>query len=377
MRTHIRATLLVAAALGTLTPGIFRTAQAAEAVVVAATAPGYAPGQAVSEGAIVRLPEGGNLHVLFATGRALTIKGPYEGPLDSPPGKNGNRLTEMFSRQSLIQGEVGAARGVLPARSGGMLPAIDPSQPGSQCLPATGRSLLKRPADPALADLTLTDIGSSRRARVAWNNGEAERPWPDGLTPSDGRTVEVATSGGKRHRMILRVVDPSGDDAALAVRLAVAGCASQAAVLLQPVRDAVAPLDLFLTTDRGLYPTYRPGEPVRLMVQTNRDAHLACTVRDGRGAVRLLFPTSASAGSAIAGHAPLLLPGERMPVPMVATDDQEVRCFAAERELSDALPHTVGLVPLTTTETERLERTLAAGVGRVVMGQVILRVEAR
>ena len=373
MRRHARAALLALAAAAVVTHG----AAAADAVVVAATAPGYAPGQFIPDGAGVRLPDGASAHFLFANGRTLTVKGPYDGPLERQPGAAGNRLTDLLGRPLLAQDELAASRGVTPARTGGALPAVEPARAGTQCVPSGGRAALKRPAEPELADLTLVDPVSGRRARLAWAPGEVERPWPDGLAPVDGRALDVLAPGGRRHSIQLRVVEPAGDDAALAVRLAVVGCAPQAAALLAPVRDVLAPLDLFLSTDRGSYPSYKAGEPVRLMVQTNRDAHLACTLRDGRGKTVLLFPTGESGGSRVDGHAPLMLPGDRMPMPLRATADQEVRCYAAERELSGALPRTSGLVPLTAAEAERLERALAGVGGRLVMGQVILRVDAR
>ncbi|WP_448189748.1 DUF4384 domain-containing protein [Azospirillum sp. sgz301742] len=254
MRRHARAALLALCISAALTPGA--PAFAADAVVVAATASGYTPGQRVPDGASVRLPDGGSVQVLFANGRTLTLKGPYDGPLDRQPAQAGNsRMTDMLGRPSLMQDELGASRAV--------------------------------------------------------------------------------ASGGAE------------------------------------------PLDLVLSTDRGPYPTYQPGDPVRLVVQTNRDAHLACMLRDGRGATTLLFPTAESGGSRVAGHAPLVLPGERMPMPLQASADQEVRCVAGDRDLTDALPRTSGLVPLTPAETEGLERALTVGAGRMVTGQVILRVDPR
>ncbi|WP_158284202.1 DUF4384 domain-containing protein [Azospirillum sp. TSO22-1] len=369
MRHAARAALFALAACMPAMHG----AAAADAVVIAATAPGYAPGQLIPDGTGVRLPDGASAHFLFANGRTLTVKGPYDGPLERQGGSGGNRLTDLLGRPLLAQDELAASRAVTPARTGGALPAVDPALGGTQCVPAGAPAMLRRTADP---DLTLADPATGRRARVAWAPGEAEHPWPDSVAPVDGRTVEVISAGGRRS-LVLRVVDPAGDTTALAVRLAAAGCTPQAAALLTPVRDALAPLDLYLSTDRGSYPSYQAGEPVRLLVQTNRDAHLACTLRDGRGTTVLLFPTGDSRGSQVSGHAPLLLPGDRMPMPLRASTDQEVRCYATERDLSDALPRTSGLVPLTAAEAERLERALAGAAGRLVMGQVILRVEAR
>ena len=54
-------------------------AVAAEAVVVASTAPGYAQGQLVPDGAPVSVPDGANALFLFANGRMVRVKGPFEG----------------------------------------------------------------------------------------------------------------------------------------------------------------------------------------------------------------------------------------------------------------------------------------------------------
>lgn len=246
----MRHALFALAACVLLTSG---AALAAEAVVVAATAPGYTPGQRVAEGAGVRVPDGATLRVLFANGRSLTVTGPYDGPLERTAQGGGGGLSDLLGRPALAQTELAASRAVTP------------------------------------------------------------------------------------------------------------------------VRDA--PLDLVLSTDQGAFPTYRPGDPVRLMVRTNRDAHLVCTLRDGRGTTTLLFPTAESGGSRVTGGAPLLLPGERMPAPLRALTDQEVRCVASDRDWSEALPRPSGLVPLSAAEAEGLEKLLATG--RPAVGQVVLRVDGR
>src|SRR5690349_19599658 len=83
-------------------------AAAAEAVVVASTAPGYAAGQVISDGMAVRLPDGANALFLFATGRTVTVKGPYEGSLDKmAPAGTRSGADALASAGRLSQSELG------------------------------------------------------------------------------------------------------------------------------------------------------------------------------------------------------------------------------------------------------------------------------
>ncbi|WP_155903778.1 hypothetical protein, partial [Azospirillum brasilense] len=74
------ATALTLAAVGAVGVTAGRAA-AEQAVVVASTAPGYAQGQLVPDGTAVTVPDGANAMFLFANGRMLRVKGPFDGPL--------------------------------------------------------------------------------------------------------------------------------------------------------------------------------------------------------------------------------------------------------------------------------------------------------
>ena len=83
-------------------------------------------------------------------------------------------------------------------------------------------------------------------------------------------------------------VDPGAVGAAVvddprAAALSLAGCARQAAGAMERLREAIVPLDLYLASDRGRYPSYRRGELIELIVQTNHDAFVYCVLRDSRG----------------------------------------------------------------------------------------------
>lgn len=366
---------------------VVRPAVAAEAVVVASTAPGYAQGQLVPDGASVSVPDGANALFLFANGRMVRVKGPFEGGLDKmPESSNWNGVGSLVGGERFFQTDLGAARALgAPMQKGAeQVFAVDPGLSGTQCVKTGGTAMLQKPRDPALVPATLRDPARGTAVTVRWDKAAAV-PWPKELPLKDGQELSVAGPDGRaRHTLRLRMVDGDGEGAALAVRLAGAGCANQAAALLTPVRDSMAPLNLYLSTDRGLYPTYRSGEPVTLVLQTNRDAHVYCYLRNARGQLTPIFPPGPSASSLVEGHQTLSLPGDRMPMPLKAGDssgaktgDQEVRCFAAGRDLGNDLPgRRDAFRPLSDEAAVKLEQTLnALRQTDLVMAQVILRVD--
>jgi hypothetical protein len=87
-----------------------------------------------------------------------------------------------------------------------------------------------------------------------------------------------------------------------------------------------------------------------------------------------------SSGSLVKSHTPLMFPGERMPLPLQASEpgmDSEVRCFAADRDLTADLPDRAqAFRPLSRDAVEKLENTLdGLRQTRLIVAQVVLRVE--
>jgi hypothetical protein len=218
------------------------SAARAEAVVVAATAPGYTAGQQLGTDPIT-VPDGASLVFLLKTGQVVTVKGPYEGPPPAPSSESGDRFDRLARLGGTDQSEIGGTRSLS-----------------------------------AIADLA---------------------------------------------------------------------------------RDL--PLDLYLTTDRGRYPVYRAGEPIRLVLQTNRDAHTYCWLQDARRRVVPLFPSTAAETQPLKGGLTLRLPGTGQ-VGLTAEpafDEAELRCMA-------------GATPL---EPDLVQSFLVAG-GRALPGPLAQRLHA-
>ncbi|XKH36153.1 DUF4384 domain-containing protein [Azospirillum doebereinerae] len=328
--------------------------------------------------------------LLFASGRTLRIKGPYAGPFDSLRDKSqdtGARpsLGGLVSSERFVQTDLGAARtfGSPLNKAAERAFAIDPGIAGTYCVPAGGKPVLTRPRDGALTSVALSGAGREAPVTVTWT-GDAPALWPTDLSLADGAEIRVGgPDGTPRHTLRFRTLDPppngTPNGAALALRLAGAGCARQAAALLTPLRDLVVPLDVYLAADRGPQASYRPGDPIRLVLQANRDAHVYCYLRNTRGQLIPLFPAGSGTSAAVAADTPLTMPGERMTLPLQAGEtagDMEVRCVAADHDLGGDLPGRADAFrPMTADTVAQLDRALnGMRDTEVVMAQVILRV---
>jgi hypothetical protein len=261
-QAHTRLAVTMLLALGSLATAA--GAVRAEAVVVAATAPGYTAGQQLGTDPIT-VPDGATLVFLLKTGQVVTVKGPYEGPPPAATGDAGNRFDRLTRLGGTDQAEIGGTR-------------------------------------------SLSAIGNVTRN---------------------------------------------------------------------------LPLDLYLATDRGRYPVYRPGEPIRLVLQTNRDAHTYCWLKDTRRRVVPLFPNTAAEAQPLRGGLTLRLPGAGQAGVAVeqAFNKAELRCMARTAPLEPDLVQSFLAADgraLPGPVASRLEAALAgSGVGTsrdVVLAQLVLKV---
>lgn len=333
----------------------------AEAVVVSSSAPGFVQGQLVADGQALRLPDGANATLLFANGRLLRLRGPYDGvPDDRADSAVSARAGPGDDR--FMQSDLGAARALgnpLDAALERAL-AIDPSASGVQCVKAGSPPALRRPAEPGLDRLILQDMAGGERATVNWAN-DGPAPWPRSLPLADGTDIGALRPDGTLVGTVrVRMVGATGG-AALAVGMASAGCAGHIAAAMAALRDATVPLDLFLSTDHGGGPAYRPGEDIRLLVQTDRDAHLYCYLRNARAQLIPIFPAGAAMSARVAGNVPLSLSGDRMPLRAgEGPADLEVRCIAASRNLDDEMPgRSAAFRPLSEEAAVQLDRAVS------------------
>ena len=259
-RTRIAGVMLLALTSLAASPGRAET----EAVVVAATAPGYKAGQQLDTDPI-SVPDGASLVFLLRTGQVVTVKGPYDGPPPAPAAETGSRLDRLAGLSGTDQSEIGGTRSL-------------------------------------------------------------------------------------------------------------AGIADLAREL---------PLDLYLSTDRGRYPLYRQGEPIRLVLQTSHDAYTYCWLRGARKRVVPIFPSTAAETRPLAGGVTVTLPGsgEAAVAAEPALDEAELRCMAGttplDPDLVQSFLNAAGRT-LPGPVAERLDAAmmgLGGGTARgVVLAQLVLKV---
>jgi hypothetical protein len=372
---------MAVAAILSLMPGV----QAAEpttplAVVLASTAPGYATGQ-VLERAAVEVPDGASTTFLLPSGQAVTIKGPYAGALAAQAPTVRSSLAQLLA-PGQDSSEIGGTRSLDEVPGEDTL-TLDPAAGGTFCITRGTRVRLARPADPAFAALELRHHASGLAATLDWVGAGAEPlAWPSALPLEAGAVTARSVRTGAERPIEFRPVGSEGkSEAGRAAQLALAGCHAQAAAILGRLRQAMVPLDVYLASDRGRYPVYHAGEPVKLVIRTNRDAYLYCLLRDARGEMRLLFPPQPDQAR-IAGDRTLTLPGLWPAAALQAgagLKDSEIRCIAAERDLAGLLPQlagATGAVPLLEETVTALDAVTAdPRQGQIVMTQLILRVE--
>jgi len=325
----------------------------AELVVIASTAPGISAGKLLSNGEILSVPDGAMVMLLDQAGRSLTINGPYS---DVAGGKDqaesGSKV--MVAVASLLRSsddyeEFGATRGItLSAPSGtatsAAIPenAIDVTRSTTFCVRAGLSPVLWRPDQNLGTDYKLSAHGDGTPLDFA--NNDALVAWPSNV-PLEAGTYRITGAGRTSDAAMITLRIASGDAAISEPEriawLAGQGCADQAKRHLASLRQNLAPLALFLDTDRGRKPTYKLGETMTLVAQTSRDAFLYCFYRDSSDQVITLFPSDYSKGAAVRGNEVLELPGERLPVTLEFTAPpgrEQVQCFATGQDVSDQLP---------------------------------------
>jgi hypothetical protein len=233
------------------------------AVVLASTAPGYAMGQILAA-SDVAVPDGASTIFLLPSGQLISIKGPYSGLLqDQQPTSRQQGLVQLLA-PGQDRSRLGGSRSIEEGPAVDRL-ELDPAQDGIFCITPHTEVMLARPTDPSFDRINMRSPASGAVVKLHWANAAEQLTWPPGLPLKPG-TVQVSSDRtGAEHRLEFRAWPISGpSDTARIAGLALAGCRPQATVALDQLREAVAPLDLYLDSSRGRYPTYHAGEPVEL-----------------------------------------------------------------------------------------------------------------
>lgn len=313
-------------------------AGAEEAVLLASTAPGYSPGTIIPDGKAVSFPEGSRTTVLLRSGRMLELDGPFLGPIPTAEA-NSSALAAVTAliEQRVDMSAAGATRHGARASTrptDGRQVVVEVEHPATYCLGPADTIALQQPA---IGGQVITLEHAGNRRTVSWPAGNSLAAWPTDLPVSDGDRFNVVGPTGAADAILTfrRLATPAPDSAWIA-QASLLGCVAQAAPALQQLRETIVAPALYLSSDRGRHPIYHVGDSLRLVLQSNRDGHLYCLVKQSDGATVPIFPAGATDDRRIQGHVPLSIPSPRSSIelrigPPSGTD--EVRCYLSGQDL--------------------------------------------
>lgn len=109
-------------------------------------------------------------------------------------------------------------------------------------------------------------------------------------------------------------------------------------------RRPLGPIDLYLSSNKGLNPQYKVGEEMTLMVRAGEDAYLACYYAQADGTIFRIFPNRFMSSAQLSGGFTQQIPAKGMPfafefAPPVGVE--AVKCYATDLDVSERIiPHT-------------------------------------
>lgn len=122
------------------------------------------------------------------------------------------------------------------------------------------------------------------------------------------------------------------------------------------------PLDMELSSNKGINPVYQMGEYMVLQVRLDQDAYVHCYYHQSNGTTIRIFPNMYRNDALVRGGVLQKIPSSKMPFqfkiePPAGVD--RVRCFAMDRNVQDQLPKPLArmdLSPIAKNEMENIDQ---------------------
>ena len=323
------AALIIAAA----TPA---TAGAPEAVIIASTVPGYAPGDPISVDKPLSMPSGTSVAVLLRSGDMIRMRGPYEGRLPAAAASgSAAAVVERLRLDGIDVAVIGGGRAV----SGGDIVdrdvRIDAS--ATYCFTPSSMIWILRPAGAVDGVRFGLRRGGIQREFV-WPPGAPQIQWPLDLSIGDGDRFELidVARDVTIFTIEFRAFRPDPAAPRTAAALVAAGCRPQAAQVLGRLVTTVLSPELALLPA----PRERPRDEGSLIAiaQATHDGYLYCLAVRADGTALRLSPRG-NESAAIRGGIPI--PVIRSAAFANSASDgspQSLRCYFSKDDISRQLP---------------------------------------
>jgi hypothetical protein len=376
---------LLSAVVGALLPGLPVAAApgADDVVLLASTAPGYAPGMVVTATDPLHLPEGASMTLLFRSGQMLQMRGPFDGTLSSmhSPADTDSvtTLAGVFRMQGVDATVIGGARAIhiVGLREAGTDIQVNPQHSGTWCVHDADLIWIARPDSDG--QFALRRRGSVRA--IAWPAGATRIEWPADLLLEDGDRFEVIHDGTATTSLTFRMPGKAASDAAALAEGILLGCREQFTDALHQLARAALPPELWLGSDHGRNPVYHSGESIALTLQPGAEGYLYCVrMREG-GKAWPLFPAGAVDGARVREAEKLEIPGQRLGTALLAGPPgiDRIRCWLADRDIAPELPQALLEAPATPLPDQLAARldAIFAGIGgsRIATAELRVRTE--
>lgn len=195
------------------------SAASAQVIVVQSTAPGLNAGSVLENNTRITIPKDAKAIFVLPNGATRTITGPFSGrAANLTKGVRANpgvfdAVRRYVRTGGSTQRHVGAVRSAAPAFAlGKPLPfswtAVPLTVSGDYCIKKGAPVTLVRSRGTQKLPVTIIDMGTKRKVRVAFKAGADSVAWPRDLGLQAGATYALLTAGRPARQMRLRIITP-------------------------------------------------------------------------------------------------------------------------------------------------------------------------
>jgi hypothetical protein len=220
-------------------------------VIESEGAPSLAVGAMLADGKSVELPAGAQVVMVGATGKTVSLAGPYKGVPSSGSASGDGKL--MMALASLVRpkeeetSKIGAVRSI-PWRTNLVkaeadVMALDVDLKGTQCVTEADPKqivLVVNPKKQRTETVTLMSVESGAAQELKWPKSDMSMKWPANLPFEDGNTYlfDIPQPTSLVQFTVKVLPKSAANKVERAAQLMEAGCTDQAKLMVELIKQA-------------------------------------------------------------------------------------------------------------------------------------------